>query len=288
MKQNNLAGYLFISPWIIGFLFFTGAPVLYTFAISGFQWDLMSTPTFIGLDNYVKMFKDPLFYQSVKVTLIYTLTSVPLQVIVAMLAAMLLNKELKAMKLFRTLIYLPSIMSGVAVAMIWSWMYNPKFGLVNDVLGWFGIAGPEWLFDEKFSLAALVLMSLWSIGGPMVIFLAGLQDIPDYMYEAAHLDGASKFRLFWHVTLPMLSPTVLFNSVMGLILSFQVFTQAYVMTGGGPSDSTLFLVLYIFLNGFKYFDMGYASTLSVVLFLMVFVLTVLQFKLSKRFVHYDR
>ncbi|MEX2461951.1 MAG: sugar ABC transporter permease [Paenibacillaceae bacterium] len=288
MKTNNLAGFLFISPWIIGFLLFTGGPVLYSFAISAFQWDLMTTPTFIGFDNYKALLKDPLFFQSVKVTLIYTLTSVPLQLIVALFAALLINQKRKGVNIFRTFLYLPTVISGIAVAMIWSWIYNPQFGLFNEILSWFGIAGPDWIYDENWSLPALVLMSLWSFGGPMVIFLAGLQDIPEYLYEAAELDGASRARKLWHVTLPMVSPVILFNAVMGVVGSFQVFTQAFVMTKGGPNNSTLFLVMYIYQNGFQYFKMGYASALSVVLFIIVLLLTILQFKLASRLVHYDK
>jgi multiple sugar transport system permease protein len=288
MKTNNLAGFLFISPWIIGFLLFTGGPVLYSFAISAFQWDLMTTPTFIGFDNYKALLKDPLFFQSVKVTLIYTLTSVPLQLIAALFAALLINQKRKGVNIFRTLLYLPTVISGIAVAMIWSWIYNPQFGLFNEILGWFGIAGPEWIYNENWSLPALILMSLWSFGGPMVIFLAGLQDIPEYLYEAAELDGASRIRKLWHVTLPMVSPVILFNAVMGVVGSFQVFTQAFVMTKGGPNNSTLFLVMYIYQNGFQYFKMGYASALSVVLFIIVLLLTILQFRLARRLVHYDK
>lgn len=287
MKTNNLAGFLFISPWIIGFLLFTGGPVLYSFVISAFQWDLMTTPTFIGIDNYKSMLKDPLFFQSVKVTLIYTLTSVPLQLIIALFAALLINQKRKGVNIFRTFLYLPTVISGIAVAMIWSWIYNPQFGLFNEILSWFGIAGPNWIYDENWSLSALVLMSLWSFGGPMVLFLAGLQDIPDYLYEAAELDGASRARKLWHVTLPMVSPVILFNSVMGVVGSFQVFTQAFVMTKGGPNNSTLFLVMYIYQNGFQYFNMGYASALSVVLFIIVLILTIIQFRLARRLVHYD-
>ncbi|MBD3921061.1 sugar ABC transporter permease [Paenibacillus sp. PR3] len=288
MKRNNLAGFIFISPWIIGFLLFTGAPVLYSFAISAFRWNLISSPEFIGFDNYVTMFHDSLFYKSLSITSIYTLFSVPLQLIVALTAALLVNQKIRGAKVFRTMLYLPSIISGVAVAMIWSWMFNPKFGVINQVLGWFHINGPEWIYNEHWSLPSMILMSLWSFGGAMIVFLAGLQDIPGYLYEAAELDGASRFGKFLHVTLPMLSPSILFNLIMGIITSFQVFTQAYVMTDGGPNNSTLFFVMYIYQNGFQYFNMGYASALSVVLFVIVFIVTMLQLKLSKRFVTYDK
>jgi multiple sugar transport system permease protein len=288
VKNNNVIGYLFVSPWILGFLLFTGGPIIASFVISTYDWNLLSAPSFVGLENYNTLIHDPLFFQSMKVTILYTLGSVPLVLTAALLVAMLLNQKVKGIGLFRTIFYLPTVVAGVAVSLLWSWIFNPDFGLLNQVLGWVGIEGPKWLFDENWALPSLIIMSIWGFGGAMVIFLAGLQDVPVMLYEAAEIDGASRLGKFWHVTLPMISPVILFNSVMGVIGSFQVFTQAYVMTEGGPNNATLLMVLYIYQNGFKYFKMGYASALSVVLFVIILAITLLQFRLSQKHVHYDK
>jgi multiple sugar transport system permease protein len=275
-------------PWIIGFIFFTGGPILSVFGLSLTDWSLISTPHFIGLDNYQTMLHDPLFYQSVKVTLLYTFGSVPLVLIAALLTAILLNQKIKGIGFFRTVLYMPTLVSTIALSLLWLWIYNPKYGLLNTMLNWIGIGGTKWLFSETWALPALIIMAVWGFGGTMVIFLAGLQDIPEHLYEVADMDGASTIQKFWHITLPMLSPVILFNAVIAVISSFQVFTQAYVMTEGGPNNATLLLVLYIYQNAFQYFKMGYASTLAVVLFMIVLILTLLQFRLSRNYVHYER
>ena len=284
---ENLWFYLFISPWIIGFLVFTAGPMLASIAISFMCWELLQPPQFVGLNNWTAMFRDELFWQSLKVTSIYTVFNVPVALTFAFLLALLMNVRVRGIAFFRTLYYLPSLVSGVAVAMLWMWLLNPKFGLINWLLSLVGITGPEWIYSRTWVIPSFVMMNLWGVGTSMVIFLAGLQSVPGELYEAAELDGAGAWRKLWNVTIPIVSPVILFNLIIGMINSFQVFTQAYVMTAGGPGNASLFYVLYLYRNAFQYFQMGYASALAWVLFAIIAFFTYLVFRTSRERVFYQ-
>ena len=287
-KKEAIEFYLIISPWIIGFLLFLGGPIVASAVLSFTDWNLLNPPSWVGVDNYLTIFTDDdMFWQSLKVTAIYTGASVPLGLMLSLLLALLLNTEVRGVRLFRTIYYLPSVMSGVAVALLWSWLFNPDFGLVNHLLGLFGIPGPTWLASETWALPAMIIMSLWGAGQSMLIFLAGLQGIPQQLYEAAEIDGASGWSRFVHVTLPMLSPVILFNLIMGIIGSFQVFTQGYIMTNGGPNNATLFYVLNLYNQAFRNLRMGYASALAWILFFIILGLTLLVIRESRERVYYE-
>ena len=287
-RQEAVAGYVAISPWLLGFLAFHIGPILAALAVSLTEWGLLSPPKFVGLRNYATLLsKDPQFWQSVQVTVIYVFFRVPVAAMLSLALALLMNQKLVARPFFRTVFYLPAVVPGVAVSMLWLWIFNPEFGVLNYALALVGIQGPKWIFSPQWALPSLILMSLWQIGGGMVIYLAGLQGIPVHLYEAAEIDGANAWRKFLAVTIPMLSPIILFNVIMNVIHGFMVFTQAYIMTRGGPGYATLFLVLYIYRNGFEWFKMGYASALAWMLFLMILVFTVLLLKNSGRWVYYE-
>ncbi len=286
-RKEALAFYLCISPWIIGFILFYLGPVIASFYFSLTNWDLLTAPKFIGLQNYVKIFtRDPLYLQSLKVTLIYTFTYVPLDLILGLLIALLLNRPIRGIGIFRTIFYLPSVLTGVAYVVMWMWIFNPQVGLINTLLKTIGIQGPRWLLDPKWALWALVLMSIFQVGRSMVIYLAGLQDVPKELHEAASIDGANTWSRFWKITLPLLTPSILFNLIFGMIMTFQSFTNVYIATNGGPLDSTLFYVLYLYQKAFSLLEMGYASAMAWILFLMVLVLTIIIFKTSGKWVFY--
>lgn len=289
--RENLTGYLFISPWLIGFFVFTLWPFLRSFYLSFCNYNIVQPPKFIGLANYQMMlFNDDLFYKSLWVTLRYAIVAVPLTLVVGVALALLLNLNVKGIAVFRTIFYLPSIVPTVAMTSIFMWILNPQVGMVNRILTIFGITGPAWLSDPVWTPWTLIFMAVWAAGGSMVIYLAGLKDIPQYLYEAATLDGASAWRKMRVITLPMLSPVIFFNLVMSVIGTFQYFTQAFVISNGsgGPEDSTLFYALYMFKRCWKYMDMGYGSAMAWVLFLIVMVSTGLIFQTQKRWVHYGR
>ncbi len=280
-------GWLTASPWIFGFIVLTGGPILFSIIISFCDYDILNPARFVGLANYSRMFsEDPLFWKAVGNTL-YMVLGIPLGMALSLAIALLLNLEIRGVAIWRTFFYLPSIMPVVASSILWIWIFNPNAGLLNNILLAFGIHGPNWLQDEQTSKLALILMGLWSAGGGMIIWLAGLKGISPTYYEAAALDGASAWQRFRHVTLPLLSPYIFFNIIMGLIATLQIFTQAFIMTQGGPVDSTLFYAYHLFNNAFRFLQMGYASALGWILFLVVFGLTLLQLKLSKRWVHYE-
>ena len=286
--REALAFYLFCSPWLIGFLLFTAVPMLASFVLSFTSYPVINPPEFVGLANYATMFfHDPFMWQSLKVTSYYAVGSVFLGVATAFVVAMLMNQEIFGINVFRTIFYLPSSISGVPVALLWLWIFNPEFGILNTILRGFGVEGPQWLFDPVWVIPAFILMSLWGIGGAMVIFLAGLQGIPQHLYEAAELDGAGVLSKFWNVTFPMMSPVIFFNVVMSIVGSFQTFTQAFVMTRGGPANSSLFYVLYLYRNAIGYFKMGYASALGWLLLVIILALTLLVFKSSPLWVYYE-
>ncbi|MCW5940781.1 MAG: sugar ABC transporter permease [Fimbriimonadaceae bacterium] len=281
-------GFLFITPWLIGFLLFTAGPMISSLWLS-FQKYNLADSEWVGLENYRRLlWHDPLFWTALRNTLLYALFSVPLGIVGSLAIALLLNQKVRGIPVFRTLFYLPSLVPSVASAILWSWVFNADYGLLNMGLSWVGLPTPQWLQDERWTLPAFVLMSLWGVGGArMIIFLAGLQGISETYYEAARIDGATNAQQFRHVTLPLLSPVMFFNLVLGVIGSFQVFTQAYVMTGGGPNNASLFYALYLFRNAFEYFKLGKASAMAWILFAILLALTLIQFKTSKRWVHYE-
>ena len=288
-RKETLIFYLLISPWLIGFLTFVLGPMAASFGFSLTRWDMLTPAKYVGFYNYSKaLFNDSLFWQALKVTLLYSLFSVPLSLIVSLGVALLLNQAVRGLALFRTLFYLPSVVSGVAVMVLWMFVFNPQIGLINTVLGYFGIQGPAWIFDPKWALPSLVIMSLWgAIGGKMIIWLAGLNGIPATLYEAAELDGANALRKFWYITVPMLTPTIFFNLIMSIIGALQTFGEAYVMTRGGPMNSTLFYNYYLFVRAFEAFEMGYASALAWYLFVLILLLTLLVVRSSAAWVYYE-
>jgi len=284
---ESLTAWLFVSPWIIGFILFTGGPILASFILSFTHWDIVNPPQWAGIENYQDMLQDELFFQSLKVTTIYALIAVPLQIIVGLLIAILLNTKIRLIGLYRTLFYLPAILPVVSVAVMWRWILSRDWGLINWLLSLLGIQGPGWLSEPEWVLPALILMSLWGVGAGMLIYLAGLQGIPTDLYEAAKVDGAGTWALFRYVTIPMISPVILFQLVVGLIGAFQVFSQPFIMTQGGPQNASLFYLLHLFRNAFEFFRMGYASALSWVLFIYIAILTVLVFRFSAAWVFYE-
>ena len=287
-RRETLTFYLLVSPWLVGFLIFVLGPMVASLFISFTRWDLLSPAEFIGLQNYEKMFtRDPLFWQSLKVTAIYTVVYVPLELAGGLLLALLMNQKLRFVGLFRTIYYLPSVLPGVAFVVLWMWILHPDVGLLNTLLSYVGIQGPRWLVDPRWALPALLMMSMWGLGRSMVIYLASLQGIPEHLYEAAAIDGAGSWHTFWRITLPMLTPTIFFNLVLSVISTFQTFTSAFVATDGGPLDSTLFYVLYLFRQAFQYFNMGYASALAWVFFVLILTLTLLIVRSSDRWVYYE-
>ncbi|MEN6371950.1 MAG: sugar ABC transporter permease [Armatimonadota bacterium] len=288
-RKEAFEGYLCIAPWLIGFLLLTLGPMVFSFVISLMKWDLITPAKFVGLENYKTIFTDDFrFRQSLKVTALYAAFSVPLGLIGSLSLALLLNLKLKGMRLFRSIFYIPAILPGVAVTMLWLWILKPQGGILNYILGLAHIGPKPWLSDPAWALPSFVIMSLWGIGGGMIIYLAGLQGVPTQLYEAAEIDGAGSWTKFWTVTIPMISPTIFFNLIMGIIGSFQVFTASFIMTpNGGPGYSTLFYVLYLYQKAFKYLQMGYASALAWILFAIVLVLTLIVFKLSGRWVYYE-
>jgi multiple sugar transport system permease protein len=302
-RKEAIEGYLCIAPWLIGFAVLTFGPMIFSFLISLTRWDLINPPKFVGLSNYASILTDDFrFRQSLKVTVVYAALSLPIGMIGSLSVAMLLNMQVRGMRVFRSIFYIPAILPGAAVAMLWQWILKPQGGVLNYLLtrhlapslsgGFHWIAliqnPPKWLSDPNWALPAFVIMSLWTVGGGMIIYLAGLQSVPTQLYESAEIDGAGAWTKFRHITLPMISPTIFFNLVMGVIGSFQVFTSSYIITpGGGPGYSTLFYVLYLYQKAFRYLQMGYASALAWILFVIVLALTLIVFKTSARWVYYE-
>lgn len=286
--RRSWVGYAFISPWIAGFLIFTAVPFLASIYFSFTRYNIVTPPHWVGLANYHMLLSgDPLFWKSLGVTFRYAAVTVPLGVVAGVGLALLLNLDLKGISLYRTIFFLPSIMPSVANSVVFMWILNPEMGLVNRLLKLVGITGPAWLQSPTWAPWSLVMMSLWTVGGSMVIYLAGLKDIPSYLYEAALIDGATPLQRLRHVTLPMLSPVIFFNMVMGVIAVFQYFTEAYVMTQGGPENSTTFYGLYLFIRSWRYLDMGYASAMAWLLFVVVMSVTAFLFWSQKKWVHYE-
>lgn len=286
--REAIEGYLYIMPWLLGFIVFIAGPLLASFALSLTKFEIVRSPVWVGLANYREaLFGDWLVWQALKVTAIYSFVHVPLGLFFSFMVALLLNQRVRALSFFRVVYYLPVLVPSAASALLWAWAFNPEFGLVNTMLGYVGIQGPLWLAHTQWALPAFIIMSLWGIGGPMLIYLAGLQGISTTLYEAAAIDGANALQRFFHVTIPMMTPVIFFNVIMGIISSFQVFTGAYILTQGGPRYATLFYVLHLYQQGFQDFQMGYASALAWLLFLIILVLTLLVFRSSDAWVYYE-
>lgn len=288
-RRHNILGYLYVSPWIVGFMLFTFVPMISSLVLSFTRYRIITPAKWIGIENYAYAFtQDDLFWSSLGRTFYYSFAFVPLSIIGSLLLAILLNQRVHGEAIFRTLFYLPSLTPAVAAGMLWAWILNSQVGLVNYLLSIVSIKGPPWLGSTTWAIPSIILITLWTSvgGGRMIIFLAGLQGVPEELYEAADMDGAGRIEKLWHVTLPMISPTILFNLVLGVMGALQVFTTAYVTTKGGPGRATWFFALHIYSTAFLYFDMGYGCTLAWVLFAIVICLTILQFRLSDRWVYY--
>lgn len=286
--REGVMGYLFALPWIIGFFLFTLYPVISSLYYSFTNYNTLQEPAWIGLQNYIIMFtRDPRFWTGLWNTLYYTFLSVPIGIAAGVLIATLLNQQVKGMRFFRTIFYLPSVVSSVAVALLWMWILEPNFGLLNTFLSQLGISGPGWLTDPAWSKNSLVIMSLWSVGGGMLIYLAALQDVPQALYESATIDGAGAFRKFFKITLPMITPTLFYNLITGFIGGLQVFQQAFIMTNGGPSYSTYFYAYHLYNKAFSEYQMGYASSMAWVLLVVTLLLSLVIMKTSNKWVYYE-
>jgi multiple sugar transport system permease protein len=299
VRREALWFYLFITPWLLGLVFFTVGPIIASLILSTYRYSVRAAPEFVGLGNYARLISvDKIFWKSLQVSAYYTFLSVPVGIAASLGLAVLLNQKVPVLSVFRTIYYLPSVISGVPVALLWMWILNPRFGVLNFVIAVLvgergiiplGIRGPLWFFDEKWVIPSFVVMSLWGLGGPMIIYLAALQGVPTTLYDAATIDGANPWQRFWNVTLPMISPVILFNFITGMIGSFQVFTPAYVISGGdgGPNYASMFYVLYIFLSAFRRYRMGYASAMAWILFWIILVLTLVSLRVSRAAVYYE-
>ncbi len=286
--RERIEFYIAISPWLIGFLWYTGGPIIASIYFSFTDWNVLTPPKWAGLSNYVELFSvDPIFWVSLYNTAFYTVGHVPLTLLFALATAILVNQKVKFVTLFRTIYYLPAVTAGVAVSILWLWIFNPDFGLINYALSLVGIQGPGWLFSKEWAKPALILMSAWGFGEAMVILLAGLQGVPTHLYEAAKIDGANVWDEFRHVTLPMLSPVIFFVIIVSIIGSFQVFTSVYVMTRGGPADATLMYVLQMYFKAFSDLKMGYTSAMAWILFTIILAFTLIQFRMASRWVYYE-
>jgi multiple sugar transport system permease protein len=289
-RREALEAYLYLSPWLVGLVVFLIGPIIASIYLSLTQYDILAPPRWVGLANYRHaLFEDDLFWRAVYNTVYYAALFVPLNIAGSLATALLLNQPVRGQAVFRTLFFVPSITPAVAATLLWMWILNPQFGPLNALLDAVGIPGPPWLSSSTWAKPSIVLMSLWAAvgGGTMIIFLAGLQSIPLELYEAAEIDGSGEWHKFRHVTLPMLSPSIFFNLVIGLIAACHVFTPAYVATEGGPNYATMFYVLYLFNNAFRFLYMGYAATLAWLFVAMVLVLVVLQFRFAARWVYYE-
>lgn len=288
-KQEERAGFLFLSPWILGLVVVTIGPMAASLYLSFTDYSLLQPPKWVGLENFSRMLDDARLLNSLKVTFLFVFISVPLQLVAALALALVLDRGLRGMNFYRSIYYLPSLLGGsVAIAVLWRQIFGTE-GLINQILGFFGIQGMGWISDPSTALGTLMILNVWTFGAPMIIFLAGLRQIPGMYYEAASMDGASKLRQLWTITIPLLTPIIFFNLVLQIIGAFQSFTQAYVVSGGtgGPADSTMFYTLYLYQKGFTSFDMGYASAMAWLLLVIIAVFTLINFIASKFWVFYD-
>lgn len=282
-----MEGLLFVSPFTLGVLLLWIGPMLYSIYLVTQDWNMITPSEFVGWRNLERLIRDPLMRKSLGNTAYYTFIGVPVQLTVAFALAVLLNQRIRGLPIYRTVYYMPSITPAVASAVVWLQMLSQEYGGLNQALRWFGIGPISWLFDPVYTKPAFILMSLWGVGPVMVIFLAGLQNVPQVLIEAAEIDGANAWQRFWNVTVPIISPVILFNFIISVIGSFQVFTAAFIMTQGGPQDSTLFVVLYIYRNAFEFFKMGYAATIAWLLFWIIMFFTALQFRFARHWVYYE-
>lgn len=288
VRSETIEGYLFILPWALGFLFFSVGPMLISIGLVGMHWSMLTAPRWVGLENLQHLVGDPLASTVVWNTLYIVVISVPLYLVTAFLAAVLLNVSLRWINLYRVIFYIPSHVPAVANALLWLWIFNPQFGLANDLLRAVKLPAQQWFYDPALAKPCLIIMGIWGIGSSMIIFLASLQNVPDTLHEAAMLDGAGTLRRFWNVTIPMVSPVIFFELVIGIISTFQAgFTNVYIITQGGPDNATNLWILYIYQKAFQDFNMGYAAALSWALFIVVLVFTYFQFRTSRTWVYYE-
>ncbi len=287
-RRDARTGYIALSPWMLGFAVFYAFPILATLYFSFTEWVLVKPPTWIGLDNYVRMFtRDPLFVSALKATTLFVLMSLPLKLVLGLMLALLLNLKIPGMHVFRTIFFIPAVISGVAVSLMWIWFLQPDTGVVNTLLSYIGIQGPYWFWDRNWALPSVAIMSIWKVGGAAIIYLAGLQNIPAHLYEAAEIDGAGKWSRFWKITMPLLTPTLFFLLIIELIDAFKIFTEAFVITQGGPLKATYFFLYYFYEEGFRNFNMGYASALAIFLLTVIMSATIFVNYTSKEWVFYE-
>ena len=288
-QRDAIWAYILISPWLVGFIIFTLIPMIASLVLSFSNYDIVNPINFVGLSNWTEMFtQDADFWHSLRVTLTYAVVALPAGLAIGLALALLLNTKVPGLPFWRTIYYMPSVISGVAVSVLWRYVFNARFGIANWILSLIGIDGPAWLNSTTWALPALIIMSLWSVGGSMITYLAGLQGIPTAYYEAATIDGATKWQQFWRITLPLVTPVIFYNLVIGMIGTFQIFTPAYIMTGrGGPAKATLFYNLQLYLNAYNYRRMGYASAMAWFLMFVVLGLTLLIFRSSQAWVYYE-
>lgn len=287
MRRNEaIWGIMLALPALLGFLFWQLLPMLASLVIGFSNWKLTGSPSFIGFENFERIFRDRLFYQALRVTATYTILSVPLSLALAFSIALLLNQKVRGLPIFRTIFYIPSIVPVVASSVLWIWLFNPDFGLLNAMLRVVGLPKSQWIYGSATVIPSLVLMSAWGIGGMMLIFLAGLQGVPNHLYEAVDIDGGNSWHKLWYVTIPMMTPTIFFNLVLSIIGALQTFTQGYVMTSGGPNNASLFYALFIYRKAFQQSQLGYASALAWILFLIIMVLSYFVVRSSSQWVYY--
>ncbi len=287
-RAEAITGYLMAAPWMIGFVLLVAGPMLASLYLSGTRYDLFTPPRWVGLDNYVEIVtQDPSFFKALKATTIFAFVGVPLQVVAGLVLATLLNQKIRFLSFFRSVYYLPSVIGGLSVALMFRWIFGTQFGLINGTLRLFGVDGPSWLGDPNWVLISFILLSIWGSGQAMLINLAALQGVPTELYEAAEVDGAGTLAKFFRITVPMITPVIFFNMVMGIIGALQEFILPFMMTNGGPADASLFMVLWLYRSAFEWLQMGYASAIAWILFIYIFVLTLLIIRSSKFWVHYE-
>ena len=287
-KSEARAGYLFAMPWIIGFGVFLAYPIFASIYFSFTEYSVLKPPLWTGTDNYKALVSDEVFWKSLLNTLYFAVLFIPVATFVALGLALLLNTKVKFLSIYRTVFFVPSLVPVVSLVILWIWLFNGEYGLINVVLGWVGIDGPNWLGEPAWSKPAIILMSTWGVGNAMVIYLAGLQEVPKTLYDAADIDGASPWKKTLHVTLPLISPVILFNVIMSIIASLQIFTQPYIMSEtGSPARSIYFYSMYLFDNAFKFHKMGYASAMAWIMFIIIFLLTLFALRTAEKYVHYE-
>lgn len=293
-RRESIAAFWFLLPNLLGFVIFMAGPLLTSLGISLVEWNLLAAPKWLGVQNYLNLVRDEDFWRSLRATLYYMAGSVPLGIVSSLALALLLNQKIRGISFYRTIYFIPVVSSLIAVALMWRWMYNPTSGILNYMLNSFfdffrlPLTAPDWLQSRTWAMPAIIFMSVWKgLGYNMVLFLAGLQGIPAHLYEAAEIDGATVWRKFWHITLPLLTPTTFFIVIIAIIGSFQVFEQAYIMTQGGPARATVTTVYYIYENGFQWYRMGYASAVAWVLFALILAVTLVQWRYQHRWVFYE-